>query len=288
VTGKPRRPGRSFFLVAGILLGFFILLLIDAFLVEPYSPAVVKKRFIINDWPDELNNFTIVQISDLHTGNLGKRERIAIREINDANPELILITGDFIQYPQSLDNCKKFIASLRAKYGIWGVFGNWDHYVIRNPRKLQRAFEGSAIKILNNAHQAFEVQGRRFWLVGVDDMRTGDYDLKKALRGIPEGDCKILMSHTPDVIGDVKGKRISLILSGHTHGGQVRLPFYGAVITMSHYGKKYEMGEYRVGDTVMYVSRGLGTSTVPVRFMCRPEITVIHCLPLSPPEAEPR
>jgi predicted MPP superfamily phosphohydrolase len=163
------------------------------------------------------------------------------------------------------------LAALRAPYGTFVVMGNHERHL--PPEAGEMPFHRSGLTVLCNQAQEIWVDGASLWILGLDDLLRGHGDLSLALRGVPDEACKVLLVHEPDFADRAACYPIDLQLSGHTHGGQVRLPGVGALI-LPKMGHKYPMGLYRVRHMWLYTNRGLGTDSLPMRFYCRPEITL--------------
>lgn len=247
------------------------------FFIEPYWVEVKT----ITIATDKLKSISIrlVQISDLHCDTKVRNEKKLAKLINPLQPDLIVFTGDAINSPEALPVFKNALAPLRAKIAKLAVAGNIDVAYWRD-RDL---FANTGFQLLNKKTVKFTKNGEVFYVSGLSYKYWPEWpDL---LAKVPEGAYSIFLSHIPDLVEKMKRAKPDLYLAGHTHGGQVALPFFGALITMSSYGKKYEAGLYDVGDCVLYVNRGLGMEGgwVPrVRFLSRPEITVINIVPRKP------
>ena len=166
------------------------------------------------------------------------------------------------------------LAALRAPHGVFAVMGNHDHW--ESAPLLREALAANGIAEWWNAGRWIERGGERTWFCGVDDMWEGRPDLDRALLGVGAEDCAVLLAHNPDFAERFRDPRVRLMLSGHTHGGQVRLPGIGALIIPSIYGRKYEMGLVKGPVCPVYVTRGVGVIFPPVRFRCPPEVALIR------------
>lgn len=222
---------------------------------------------------DKLSNASlrIIQISDLHTDPRGINEKKLIDIVNSLSPDVIVFTGDSVNKPKSLPVFKSTLRSLKANIAKFAVTGNYDYLFLRG----LDLFGGTGFQVLDRETIRIIKDGDVFFVSGLN-YGHGKYwpDL---LKKVPGGYYSIFLYHTPELIEDIKGANVDLYLTGHTHGGQVALPFYGAIVTLSKYGKRYEAGEYKVGETVLYVNRGLGTEAkqgIRARFFARPEVTV--------------
>jgi uncharacterized protein len=201
--------------------------------------------------------------------------------VNGLRPDLIALTGDFVSAPWFSSNakaaavaepCAALLRQMSAPHGMWASLGNHDFFT--DPAFVTGALRAAGIQVLINQSVAIEANGGRFWLGAVNDLLGGRADLSATLQPIPSGEATILMAHEPDYADFVARHPVDLQLSGHTHGGQVRFPFVGALY-LPDLGKKYVSGLYRVGPLTLYTNPGLGTIQVPVRLNCPPEITLL-------------
>jgi uncharacterized protein len=235
---------------------------------------------------DSLGRFRTIHISDLHLRKFGYLEHRTVSLINRMDPDIIFVTGDLLGNGESsIPACLDFFSQITAQYGIWAVLGNSDHFhngkYIDTTQFIQR-LKKHGIQVLQNENRKISISfdttsssQKWFWLIGVDDPYLGYNDLHLAINGIPETDPKLLLSHSPDIIDDAVDMKIDLMLSGHTHGGQIRFPFIGPVITQSIYRQKYAAGIFNIKNITLYVNRGIGTSGIPIRLFCRPELTIL-------------
>jgi predicted MPP superfamily phosphohydrolase len=187
------------------------------------------------------------------------------------NPDLIVITGDTTADTGTLEMAGSLLSKLRAPLGVFAVRGNWEIWR-RSPRE-QAFYESVGIKLLVNASAKVR---EGIWIAGFDDATAGKPDLDAGLRGVPPEAYTIALFHTPEFFDSIAG-RCDLALAGHMHGGQVRLPWVGALWVPAR-DRRYVDGWYQRADSRMYVSRGVGTSVLNVRFNCRPEISIVSVL----------
>lgn len=250
-----------------------------ASLIEPNW--IVVTRVVIRDTQlaKSLEGIRIVQISDIHmTEGPGKREEQLVRKVNALKPDFLFITGDFVDHRRELEPMKALLRKFKARIGIWGVPGNTDHISFTGG-ELVKGLEPAGIKILVNEAKRIQVEvGKYFWLVGVDDPVYGYANLPEALSTMPPGSPAVLLAHSPDIFDKAAEQKINLVLVGHTHGGQISIPF---LIHLSAYANRtpYMRGLFKKGSTELYVNRGIGTKTLPIRFLCPPEITLIQVKP---------
>jgi predicted MPP superfamily phosphohydrolase len=225
-----------------------------------------------------------VLISDIHVAGPDmppRRLARIVRQINALKPDIVLIAGDLVSDKRlathfySLEEAVAPLGALRPRIGTYAVLGNHDHW--RNARKARAALEGVGIVLLNNE----AVKAGPLALGGVDDDFTGHDDLPATLAAMQElGGPGILLSHSPDPFPAVP-RDVKLMLAGHTHCGQIRLPLVGAVSYMSEYGERYACGVVREAGKTLIVSAGLGTSILPLRLGAKPDLWVIELQPAS-------
>jgi uncharacterized protein len=257
-----------------VIVLIFLTLALDAFFIEPYNIQVT--HYALEAGSAGLKTpLKIADLSDLHTRGLGRRERKMLAVLAAEKPDVILITGDtladpFGNYADALEVYKQ----LHAPLGVWFVLGNWENW---QPVRRERQFYAEAgVHLLVNQSHALRPD---VWLIGLDDAYTGRPNLDAAMKDVPANVYKIVMFHSPEFYDrpGVAG-RANLFLSGHTHGGQVHIPFVKPFWLPRGSGRFLE-GWYQQDGSQMYVSRGLGMSEIPVRFLCRPEITFITLTP---------
>jgi len=227
-----------------------------------------------------LRGTRIVHFSDVHFGFYFNKNALAgvLSEIKRLNPDLICFTGDLVDDGnEGLDDCIELFRELAPPLGTFAVLGNHD-YTRSGINTVGDFWEKSHVELLVNRHHTIERGGQKIHIAGIDDVINGSADLKQALQGTTEEDDVILLAHEPD-FADIASfsPQVKLQLSGHSHGGQVRLPFIGHLM-VPPLGKKYVDGYYKVGagGLHVYTNRGIGTTRLPIRFWCRPEITVIE------------
>lgn len=242
-----------------------------AALIEPRWPVVERVDVPLPGLPTDLDGFTIVQLSDLHRGPVMTQENItqAVELALRQEADLIVLTGDYVS--SSADyapSCAEALSLLVASGDVLACLGNHDHWT--DADTVAGALAGAGLTVLRNT--AREVADG-LWVAAVDDVWERYADLEKALEEVPAGAAVVLLAHEPDYADEVAADgRVSLQLSGHSHGGQVRLPFIGPPL-LPYLGRKYPAGLYRVGGMWLYVNRGVGLISPPVRFNCRPEVT---------------
>ncbi|MCS7187075.1 MAG: hypothetical protein RMK89_09005 [Armatimonadota bacterium] len=184
---------------------------------------------------------------------------------------MIFLTGDYLNSQDGVPVVRKLVCQLKAKHWIFTIIGNWDFWYFANV-----VFEGTKVKVLDGDGVRLKVNG--CWIYTSGASVENESALEQSLRKRRPKDFTVLLYHSPELIEDASRLGFDLYLSGHTHGGQVVLPFYGAIITLSRYGKRFERGLHQVGNTLMYVNRGIGFEGgfSPLRFCSRPEVTVFR------------
>ena len=252
---------KLFFIIIFLILGLFIW----SVFIEPNILTV--KKLSVKD--DKLKGLKIVFASDFHIKPYEKyRIQRTVKAINKQNADIVLLGGDFVNghdcsFTMPVDEIAFELSKIKPK--TYAVIGNHDGW--QGKSKVISSLEKNKIKVLLNENICFE----KYCIAGVDDMQTGKPDLNKALNNVKQP--VILLSHTPDIMPDVPDS-VNLTLCGHLHGGQIRLN--RALIVPSAYGLKYADGFVDDNGKKVYTSKGLGTSILPVRLNCPPEIVVIE------------
>ncbi len=256
------------------------------FLIEPCF-ILVEHRAEAHPraWPKELDGLTIALISDIHAGSpyVGKSrvDQLVLR-VNAAKPDMIVLLGDYViqtvvggrfMPPEELAFLLK---DLKAPLGVYAVLGNHDWW-LDGPR-VRAALAGQGIKVLENENVRVAARGARFSLLGLADHIERKPDPISPLAGVPEHEPVIALIHEPDYFPEIP-ERIALTLAGHTHGGQVRLPIVGSLIVPSRFGQRFVRGLIKEGGRLLYVTTGVGTSIIPVRFGVPPEYVLLTLRP---------
>lgn len=267
----------SLIVAACLVWGFFIEPCF--FLVETRAEARPR------GWPAELDGLTIALISDIHAGSpyVGKaRLEGLVRRVNAAKPDMIVLLGDYViqtvaggrfMPPETLAGLLK---GLKAPLGVHAVLGNHDWWL--DGARVRRAFAGEGIRVLENEAVRLSRGGRAFRVLGLADHIERKPDPVSPLAGVPDSEPVIALIHEPDFFPEIP-ERIALTLAGHTHGGQVRLPLLGAPIVPSAFGQRYARGLIKEGTRLLYVTSGVGTSIIPVRFGVPPEYVLLTLRP---------
>jgi predicted MPP superfamily phosphohydrolase len=256
-------------------------LLFWGFFIEPNRLVVRHETITVSNWPKELNGFRVAVLSDIHAGGAfidDRKLKLIVDRTNQLQPELIVILGDYMSgdgHTSVRVEPEIFAATLRsfqAPLGVYSVLGNHDWWY--NGVKVRRALEENGIKVLDNEVKPIERDGKTIWLAGLADLWTRPQRIEETIDQVPTGQTLIAMTHNPDIFPRVP-QRVPLLLAGHTHGGQVQLPFIGSVIQPSSYGQRYLQGHISENGHDLFVTTGIGTSIVPVRFGVPPEIVLL-------------
>lgn len=250
-------------------------------MIEPGLLMIREVAVNSGNWPDGRGPLRIAVVSDLHVGapsvELDNVDEV-VEAVNALEPQLVVLLGDFVFPDMSWgqfvepDLIAERLSRLEAPLGVVAVLGNHDWWY--DGVKVRGALERAGITVLENEAVSREDATGRFWVAGVADEITGDPDPVGVVARIPEGEPIVLLTHDPAVFPDVP-RRVALILAGHTHGGQIRLPFVGALTTMSRAPVRHAYGLVQEDGGTMYVTSGVGTSILPVRFNMPPEVVLI-------------
>ena len=274
--------GRNAFLVAGTALAATVTAGWWALWHEPRSIRLRRLAIRPPLWPSGLDGLTVVVVSDLHTGaphvDARQVKRIVAR-LNREQPDLVALLGDYADPAVALghrvepDEVADVLAGLRAPLGRFAVLGNHDWH--RYGGAMPRALRDAGITVLENDAVALDGWAAPLWVAGVADAMTRTPRLEQTLAVVPAEHPVMLLTHNPDVFPDVPG-RVSLTLAGHTHSAQVDVPVVRDKVTPSAHGAHYTGGHHVEAGRHLYVSPGVGTSRVPIRFRARPEVTLLR------------
>lgn len=246
--------------------------------IEPQKRDVNMITLTLPRLTPAFDGYRIVQISDIHLDSYMTRERLQehVNVINQINPDLVVITGDFIteEVQYVVDDLIKPLQQLSPPDGVLAVLGNHDYRADGSIDEIREILRAAQIIELSNEFHTLKRGEEVLHIAGVDNVTARRARLDLVLEVLPATECAILLCHEPDFADVVAPTmRFDAQFSGHTHGGQIRLPFFGA-IWGPHHGHRYSKGLYDIHGLQLYVNRGLGTVTLPLRFNCPPEITV--------------
>jgi predicted MPP superfamily phosphohydrolase len=249
-------------------------------LAEPFMLAIERQEIFLRRLPKALDGLRVVHLSDFHYGPLTDSRHLerAVNAANNLRPDLIALTGDYISQDRIYAApCAELVGRLRARFGVFAVLGNHDHWT--DAALIADLFQAEGIQVLLNEGLRLDLHGPSFWLAGVNDTMVGLEDLSLALAGSTDDELKLLLAHNPIILRRAARAGVDLVLSGHTHGGQVTLR-----PEKSRSGRprrRMLRGLGRRGNTQIYVTRGLGTVVLPIRYGCPPEVSVLelHSMP---------
>lgn len=249
--------------------------------IEPNMLRVTQQKVKHRLIPSSFNNIKIIQFSDSHLGfqyHLDQLENL-VAKINELKPDIVCFTGDLIDDPNSfsaISDTTKLLSRLTAPLGKYAIYGNHDHGGYGTKLYNQIMHEAGFQLLVNEAKPLRLNDGSAIYLAGVDDAMLGNPNMEAAVKNIPLHAYKILLSHAPDLADEAYQYAVNLQLSGHSHGGQIKIPLYGPLVKVP-FAEKYVEGFYTIGEKEplsLYVNRGLGTTRLPFRFLSPPELTV--------------
>jgi predicted MPP superfamily phosphohydrolase len=243
-------------------------------LTEPFMLSIERQEIYLRRLPAKLDGLRVVHLSDFHYGPLVNPQHLqrAVKVANDLRPDLIALTGDYISQDRIYAApCAEVVGKLRARHGVYAVLGNHDHWT--DAQLIADLFRAEDIRVLVNEGSRMDLHGESFWLAGVDDTMVGLEDLSLALAGARHNELKLLLAHNPTILRRAARAGVDLVLSGHTHGGQVT--WRSEKSRSGRPRRRMLRGLGRRGNTQIYVTRGLGTVVLPIRYGCPPEISVL-------------
>jgi uncharacterized protein len=256
---------------------------VKAFWLEPRSLVITRAEIAAPQWPADARPLHVAVLTDIQAaGPHVTAERVAevVAEINALEPDLIVLLGDYVSQMRLSTShvppkaTAAVLARLRAPLGVHAVLGNHDWWL--DGRYVRGLLEHAGIKVYENTARLVDAgDGRRFWIAGLADLSTGAVDLPGTLAQVTDDAPVILLSHSPDIFPEVP-ERVALTLAGHTHGGQINLPFLGRLIVPSRYGQRYAYGHIVEGSRQMFVSSGIGNAILPARYGVPPEIVLLQ------------
>lgn len=266
VTPERQTPLRS--LTAGLMQ------MARAAFAEPHDLVVERHAIGLKRLPRELDGMRVVHLSDIHHSPFTGREQVerAVELANSLQPDIVALTGDYISHEREYAApCAELLGGLRARRGVYAVLGNHDNWV--DAALITDLFRLAGIHVLNNEGLRYEDSGASFWLAGVNDTMVGLEDLPLALAGSREAEMKLLLAHNPVILRRAARAGVDLVLAGHTHGGQVT--WRSERSASGRVRRRILRGLGRRGETQIYVTRGVGTVVLPVRYGCRPEVSLL-------------
>lgn len=270
---RRRAVQRMFLKLCGAALTAGVAAPVHARYIEPFALDVTRHEVFLPHLPKEYEGFVIAHLTDLHRGAPTPDSVIqqAITLAQAAQPDVVVVTGDFVErFPEDAEPVAKMLKTLTPRYGIWGCLGNHD-YAIDAGLVTAHLEQHCTLKMLRNS--ATEL-APGLWISAIDDIMYGQPDTKAALANVPEDASLIFLTHNPRGVLEVS-KRSCVALAGHTHGGQVVLPGFPAPVPSGMNGFPMVAGWGVFGDANLYISRGVGMSSLPIRFNCRPEVALV-------------
>jgi uncharacterized protein len=271
---------RQFLRWGGVLGGAGLLASYPAF-IERYLILINHYRIPVPNLPRAFSGFRLVHLTDLHYGFLVSRAflRSVVDRANRINRDLVVCTGDYAHKRAAttqVDTVWPLLANLTAPFGVHAVLGNHDHWA--DAARSQHWLRETGQDLRHKAKKHVK-GGDALWIAGAGDLWEDHRSLDELLGGIPESDCRIVLVHNPDTADSRFSARVDLMISGHTHGGQVALPFVGPPVLPVR-NKTYSSGlKVSPRGTSVFISKGIGWAICPVRFNCPPEIAVLTLVP---------
>ena len=266
----------------GALVLLVACLVFWGFFVEPNRLVVRRQTIEIAQWPRSLDGLRVAVIADIHAGGWFIDEaklRKIVEQTNQLQPEMIVILGDYVagdgrrhQLRMAPEVFGPILKDLHAPLGVYSVLGNHDWWF--DGFRVRRVLEQNGIKVLDNEVMRVDARGGALWLVGLADLWTRAQLVEETIAEVPAGAPLIALAHNPDIFPRLPSQ-VPLLLAAHTHGGQVRFPFFGSVIHPSDYGQRYAAGHVIENGHHLFVTTGIGTSILPVRFGVPPEIVLL-------------
>ncbi len=252
-----------------------------AVFIDPSRLVVRSQTIKIDNWPAELSGLRIAVMSDLHVGSPfinDRKLKDIVARTNAGNPDLIVLLGDYMTEDSGFfhrvepEVTAATLKDLRAPLGVYAVLGNHDWWY--NGAKVRTAFEQNGIRVLEGEVAELQLRGKSFWVAGLADLWTRPQHIAETLAKAPQGATIVAMTHNPDIFPRLP-QSVSLLLAGHTHGGQVNIPLIGTPVVPSDFGPKYTAGHVFENSHHLFVTTGIGTSILPIRFRVTPEIVLL-------------
>ncbi|HEY3397195.1 MAG TPA: metallophosphoesterase [Armatimonadota bacterium] len=244
---------------------------------EKYDLRLTEWEVPLPRLPRDLEGLRVAHLSDLHLSPEVPFDYLveSLEKSSQLGADVVVLTGDILStYYKLIEPYRAALAAVSAPRGKYAVLGNHD-YFSRRTRAVVTMLQETGWTVLRNESVPLPGTGGRVWLLGLDDPVTGHDDMDKTMHGVPPEAVRVMLAHTPDVIGPAAEHHVDLLLAGHTHGGQVVLPFIGPLAVPSEYGAKYAWGLFDYAGTRLEVTRGVGLVPPRVRFNCPPEIALL-------------
>lgn len=246
---------------------------------DVYDIEITKHEVFIDDLPPAFDGYRIAFLTDTHVASFMRRGfyREAVARTMAFDPDLVLLGGDFVSFERHIPlMAEVLLTGLSARDGVYAVPGNHDYWA--DVDKVIAAMTARGVEFIVNRSIVITRSGASIALAGIDEIYRGTPDVEAAFARVDDAKPCLVLSHHPDIVELVANRRVDLMVCGHTHGGQIRFPFFGAVVVPSKHEGRYAAGFHRVGRALMYVSRGIG-AIPPLRILCKPEIATFVLRP---------
>jgi predicted MPP superfamily phosphohydrolase len=238
---------------------------------------LVERTITLPRLSPRLHGLRVIQLTDIHVGNFMKQDKLEwyVRAVNDLHADIVALTGDFIgSSPHFIPACTAALEKIEAREGVFACLGNHDYWV--GAQRVTEALQSAGVRVLRNEAHTLVPKGVPLNIAGVDDPWRGNTDFTRALSMIDPDAPTIMLCHQPDLFPAIARRGVELTLSGHYHGGQVKLQFLGMTVSPAHLISEFPEGYYSQGRSQLYVSRGIGITGPPARLNARPEITLLQ------------
>ncbi len=238
---------------------------------DVYDVEITRHEVFIDDLPEAFDGYRIAFLTDTHVAGFVRRAfyELVIAETNRFEPDLILLGGDFVSWNRHIPlMAQVLLTDLRARDGIFAILGNHDYWA--GGDEVRAAMEARGVQFIINRAVPLRRNRAEITLAGIDEMYRGEPDVEGTFAQVTPGPC-IAVTHHPDLVHALVGRRVDLLVCGHTHGGQIRVPFFGAIVVPSRHESRFASGFHRLGEVLLYVSRGIG-AIPPIRILCKPEV----------------
>lgn len=262
-------------------------LLLHMFFIEPYRLCVEHVDIHLPSLPSALDGLSICHLSDTHFTHFGILEKKLLDALSAIRPDVCVITGDIADSPEGFEVLRRVLGAVDSPLGLYAVLGNGELRLNIPSSELSRELGSVGLILLDNRHVNLSISGVNLSIIGVSDPFEGVDDLNAAMMDVPEEGFRVLLAHSPDILMQLGNHQVDLILAGHTHGGQVRLPILGALWLHCRHNLGLSSGlfpperlskalGFDVSGCHLYISRGIGSGTLRPRLLCSPELAVLR------------
>jgi predicted MPP superfamily phosphohydrolase len=239
---------------------------------DVYDIEVTRHEVFVDGLPEEFDGYRIAFLTDTHVASFmrGRFYEAIAEQVRAFDPDAVLLGGDFVSFTRHIPLMGKVLGpSCIGRDGTFAILGNHDYWA--GPKEVQATLEAHGVQFVTNRNLQLRRGDATINLLGIDEIYRGQPDVEAAFAGVDPAAVAIGISHHPDILDLLEGRRLDLLVCGHTHGGQIRFPFFGAIVVPSKHEQAYAAGFVRTGNVLLYVSRGIG-SIPPLRILCRPEV----------------